>query len=132
MNFNDLIIIYENAKVKYKKETYRYISQILNNAKELHKKDFKGGDHEQSWRAFKGKNLEKLIEYIITDEIKKLGLEIVNGNILERTLEKNLDEGLCNVKRNLYIDYGEFGAHLPDVDIIIYQKKTFKIIAVLS
>jgi len=36
------------------------------------------------------------------------------------------------VKRNLLIDYGEFGSHLPDVDIIIYNPKTFKIIAVIS
>ena len=36
------------------------------------------------------------------------------------------------MKRNLLIDYGEFGSHLPDVDIIIYNPKTFKIIAVIS
>ncbi len=30
------------------------------------------------------------------------------------------------------IDYGEFGSHLPDVDIIIYNPKTSKVVAVLS
>jgi type II restriction enzyme len=34
------------------------------------KNEGREADHEQSWRAFKGKSLEKLIEYIITDEIK--------------------------------------------------------------
>ncbi|MCS6820553.1 MAG: hypothetical protein NZ551_01655 [Microscillaceae bacterium] len=38
------------------------------------RKEGREPDQEQSWRAFKGKNLEKLIEYIITDEIQSLGL----------------------------------------------------------
>lgn len=81
---------------------------------------------------FKGKNLEKLIEYIIKDEVKKLNLEIINGNILERTTTANLPEKLNKVKRNLLIDYGEFGAHLPDVDIILFEPNTSKVIAVIS
>ena len=36
------------------------------------------------------------------------------------------------VKRNLAIDYGEFGLHLPDVDIIIYNPQNHKVIAVIS
>ncbi|MBF0399091.1 MAG: DNA modification methylase, partial [Desulfobacterales bacterium] len=114
------------------KEAYRHVSNVLREAKEQHKKDFKGNDHEQSWRAFKGKNLEKLIEYIIIDEVKQLGLEVINGNALERTSGKNLSEQLSRVKRNLLVDFGEFGAHLPDVDIIIFRPETSKIIAVLS
>ena len=30
------------------------------------------------------------------------------------------------------IDYGEYGYHLPDVDLVIYEPITFKIIAILS
>ena len=88
-------------------------------------------DTEQSWRSFKGKNLEKMIEYIITDEVKKIGLSIINGNKLER---KKIfeDKTLDLLKRNLCVDYGEYGLHLPDVDIIIYDEKTSKIISVLS
>lgn len=132
MNINDLILLYEKKKEQYGKNAYRYISILLAEAKEIHKKDFKGKDHEQSWRAFKGKNLEKLIEHIIRDEVKKLGLEVVNGNLLERTKGQNLSEELNLVKRNLLIDYGEFGSHLPDVDIIIYNPTTSKVLAVLS
>ena len=32
----------------------------------------------------------------------------------------------------MLIDYGEFGCHLPDVDIIIYEPDTSDVIAVLS
>jgi type II restriction enzyme len=137
LNFQDLIKLYEKKKESYGIETYRHISELLDEAKELHKKDWMKNptpdkDHEQSWRAFKGKNLEKLVVYIIKDEVESLGLEIVDGNKLERTSSNNLSFKLSSVKRNLLVDYGEFGSHLPDVDIIIYDPKTYKIIAVIS
>jgi len=132
MTIQDLIKIYETKKKKYGIEAYRHISNVLKEAKEQHGKDFTGDDHEQSWRAFKGKNLEKLIEYIITDEVHALSLQVVNGNSLERTNGSNLSKELSVVKRNLTVDYGEFGLHLPDVDLIIYDPKTSKVVAVLS
>jgi len=132
MTIKDLIKIYDTKKKKYGIEAYRHISNVLKEAKEQHSKDFTGDDHEQSWRAFKGKNLEKLIEYIITDEVRALGLEVVNGNNLERTNGSNLSKELSEVKRNLTVDYDEFGLHLPDVDLIIYDPKTSKVIVVLS
>lgn len=137
MKFQDLIKLYEKKKVQRGAEAFRYISQLLQEAKELHKKDWlksptPNKDHEQSWRAFKGKNLEKLVVYIIKDEVESLGLKVVEGNTLERTSSNNLSEELNRVKRNLLVDYGEFGAHLPDVDIIIYDPKTSEIIAVIS
>ena len=132
MTIKDLIKIYDTKKKKYGIEAYRHISNVLKEAKEQHGKDFTGDDHEQSWRAFKGKNLEKLIEYIITDEVHALSLQVVNGNSLERTNGSNLSKELSVVKRNLTVDYGEFGLHLPDVDLIIYDPKTSKVVAVLS
>ena len=137
MKFQDLVKLYNEKKLKYKNEAFKYISKLLEEAKELHKKDWlksptPNKDHEQSWRAFKGKNLEKLVIYIIKEEVENLGLKIIEGNILERKNSKNLSEELSRVKRNLLIDFGEFGSHLPDVDIIIYEPKTCKIIAVIS
>lgn len=128
----NLFDIYKEYKAKHGKNAYKFISQVLIDAKPLHKKSFHGNDHEQSWRAFKGKNLEKLIVFIIEEEVKELGLRIVDGNKLERTKEENLSEELSKIKRNLLIDYGEFGYHLPDVDIIIYNPKDYKVVAVLS
>lgn len=137
MDFQDLIKLYEEKKKKFGIDAYKHISNLLKEAKELHKKDWlkhptTNEDHEQSWRAFKGKNLEKLIMYVIKDEVNTLGLEIVDGNKLERTNSKNLPEELNIIKRNLLIDYGEFGSHLPDVDIIIFDPKNLKVIAVIS
>ena len=128
----DLKKIYNNYKSKYGKDTYKYMSKLFVDAKPLHKKCFNGDDHEQSWRAFKGKNLEKLIIYILQDAVNDLGLVVIDGNCLERTNGANLSKELSLVKRNLTVDYGEFGSHLPDVDLVIYNPKTSKVIAVLS
>lgn len=137
MTYKDLAKMYGDFKEKYRTEAYKHISELFKKAKAEHKKDWlknktPNGDHEQSWRAFKGKNLEKLIIHIIEDEVKALGLSVVNGNILERTNGANLSKELSMVKRNLLIDYGEFGSHLPDVDIIIYKPKTSRIVAAIS
>jgi len=135
MEFEDLKNLYLEKKEQLGVETYKHISKLLKEAKEIHKKDWlkhptPNGDHEQSWRAFKGKNLEKLVQFIITEEVEELGLKVVNGNRLERS--RNLSIRLSQVKRNLAIDYGEFGLHLPDVDIIIYHPQTYKVLAVIS
>jgi len=137
MKLKDLIEMYEIKKRKFGTNAYKHISELLSEAKEIHKRDFlrsptPQGDHEQSWRAFKGKNLEGLIAHIIKDEIESLGLKLVEGNTLERTKSENLSRELSTVKRNLLVDYGEFGSHLPDVDIIVYEPETSKVIAVIS
>lgn len=145
MDINDLVELYQQKKAEFGELAYKHISVLLEEAKNQHKMDFlqsetakkakdngRTPDHEQSWRAFKGKNLEKLIEYIIVDEVRNLGLEVINGNSLERTTGNNLSEELGKVKRNLLVDYGEFGSHLPDVDIVIYEPTSCKIVAVLS
>lgn len=145
MTFNDLLKLYNQKKEVHGKKTYKYMSQLLQEAKIIHKEYFlrsatatkarakgKTPDHEQSWRAFKGKNLEKLVIHIIKDEVESLGLKIVEGNTLERTNSNRLSKELSSVKRNLLVDYGEFGSHLPDVDIIIYDPNTYRVVAVIS
>lgn len=135
MTFEDLKRLYLKKREQLGVETYKHISELLEEAKEIHRNDWlknptPNRDHEQSWRAFKGKNLEKLVQYIITDEVEELGLKVINGNKLERTT--NLTKELSQVKRNLAIDYGEFGLHLPDVDIIIYDPRNYKVLAAIS
>lgn len=137
MNIKDLIRLYEEKRKVYGADTYQHVSELLSEAKEIHYRDWlekptPNRDHEQSWRAFKGKNFEKLVLYIIRKEVESFGLKIVNGNTLERTLSRNLSFELSKVKRNLLVDYGEFGSHLPDVDLIIYEPESYKIVAVIS
>jgi len=135
MDFENLKGLFLKKREKLATDVYGHISELLKEAKKLHKQDWlkhptPNRDHEQSWRAFKGKNLEKLIQYIITEEVEELGLKVVNGNRLERSTSLPME--LSQVKRNLAIDYGEFGLHLPDVDIIIYHPRTYKVLAAIS
>jgi type II restriction enzyme len=117
---------------------FEELSRLLfEEAKQLHYRDWLKhptamNDHEQSWRAWKGKNLEKLVLYMLRKEIELIGLKIVDGGKLERTSGKNLSLELSSVKRNLLVDFGEFGSHLPDVDIIVYNPKSFRVLAVIS
>lgn len=134
MKFQDLIRLYEEKKQRYGDDAVRHVSEILEEAKQLHKEHWlrsptAGRDHEQSWRSFKGKNFEKLVIHIIKEQVERLGLRIVEGSRLEK---KHSCGELCRVKRNLLVDYGEFGCHLPDVDIIIYDPVTYNILAVVS
>ena len=68
----------------------------------------------------------------MTDEVKELGLKISLGNIFERTSSANISEIFDKVKRNLLVDYGEFGMHLPDVDLVIFDPSDGYVLAVVS
>jgi len=135
MNFEDLKAMYTEMQLSEGEEAYKSVSQLLRDAKECHRQDFlidkPEGDHEQSWRAFKGKNFEKLIQHIITASIEALGMKVLNGNQLERR-SRNLTQELRQVKQNLAIDYGEFGLYLPDVDIVVYNPQNRRVIALIS
>ncbi len=133
----DPIKMYEELKRKYGLNAYKHISELLAEAKELHRKNFAEnpsprGDFEQSWKPVKGNILEKLIIHILEDEVALLGLNMVRGKKLGNSKSQNLSKGLSLVKRNLLVDYGEFGSHLPDVDIIIYDPNTSKVLAIIS
>jgi len=133
----DLIDLYEEKRKIYGTDVYKHISELFEEAKRLHHRDWlkhptEMNDHEQSWRAWKGKNLEKLVLHMLKKEVELLGLRIVEGNKLERTSGQNLPKELGQIKRNLLVDFGEFGSHLPDVDIIVYDPRTYRVLAVMS
>ncbi|MBU4331802.1 DNA modification methylase [Patescibacteria group bacterium] len=136
MTYKDVINLYEKYKKVYKNNAYKYISKILQEAKKIHYRDFLKNptpkkDHEQSWKPFKGNALERIIDYILKEKIEELGLKLINGKKIERTKPKNLSIELQTVKRNLSVDFGKFGFHIPDVDLIIYDPMDCKVIAVI-
>ena len=119
---------------------YEHISEILECAREMHETTWRSrtngdGDHGQSWRAWKGKNFEKLVRRIVKEEIGHLnqtnGLNLATTN--DTTLgHTNLSYELDCVKRNLLVDYGRFGSHLPDADLVIYNRDSLKAICIMS
>ncbi len=124
--------VYNEFDEKYGGSAYKHMSKILEILKEKHREQWDQDpkrDFDQSWRAVKGRLLERLIMYIIESKVEKMGLKVINGNSLN---SKNLSNTHDHIKRHLVIDYGAFGMHLPDVDLVIYDPKTLAIIAVLS
>jgi len=73
MKLTDLITMYENKKHLYGDKAYLHVSQIFEEAREHYENEYLSGpraaklraqgktpDAEQSWKAFKGKNFERL------------------------------------------------------------------------
>jgi type II restriction enzyme len=128
----DVIQLLEKESAIRGVEAYRYVSKILKEAKELHRQYFLTTgktDHEQSWRAFKGNNLERLLTHILDKEVGALGLKMVSGKALT---SNQLSPMLDRVKRNLLVDYGQYGMHLPDVDLVIIDPVNGSVIAAVS
>lgn len=121
--------IYNEYEKKHGKEIFRYLSAMLKKMEKSHQLAYQGKDFGQSWKTRKGSYVEKIIERILIASIKDLGLEIING---KKLIADNLSEDMDRLKRNLLIDYGEFGCHLPDVDLVIFNPVNKKVIAILS
>lgn len=88
-------------------------------------------DPEQSWKPFKGSLLEDLILETISTEIRELGFEVIKGDELEKE-DSRLTECQSSIKRSLVVDFGEYGMHLPDVDLVIYDPENCKAKAIIS
>ncbi len=138
--FDDLLDLYLHWETGDGRPAYEDISAILEEAKQQHRAAWEqltggGGDHGQSWRSWKGKNFEKLVREIVFDEVRKLngkhGTDIQLATDTQLQPEQH-DEVLSRVKRNLTLDYGEYGMHLPDADIVLYDPATARIICIVS
>jgi len=142
MKLKDLIEMYESKKKEYGDDAYLHISEIFEEARERYKKEYlmspkaqklraegKSPDAEQSWKAFKGKNFEKLIWHIIDGKFRStLNLRCIPGGWLGR---KRISKELGKVYRNLLIRYGQWSL-LPDVDLVIYEPTACRVLGVIS
>ena len=81
------------------------------------------------WHALKGKRFGERIQHLLTAPIEALGVKVISLRELEGGESLSLE--LEAVKRNLSINFGEFGFYLPDVDTVIYDPKNSKVIAVI-
>ena len=117
---------------------HEHIGEILKVAEERHKsgwdKSGRSGDWGQSWRAWKGKNFEKLVCEITKREVQKVSstLDIALGITTDDELINPKGRDLCQVKRNLVVDYGVYGMHLPDADIVIFNRSNLAVLSVVS
>ena len=130
MNSDKILSLYDKLKAKHGNQAHKHVSNLLRDIKDQYKKSRQGyvSDYDQAWRSFKGQNLENLIFYIIEDQVRECNLELVR----DKALKNPTDKTLSLVKRKLLVDYGQYGAHLPDADIVIYDPKNSNILAILS
>lgn len=131
MSFDDVLKIYEGKK-RDSPNNYSFVKNIFDEIKKVYKKKAAqmGKDANQSWNSWSGKNLEKLITHILKDYIISIEqrVNITNDDDLRKTrLEYELDQ----VRRNVEIFYKKYSI-LPDADIIIYEKSSCNVIAILS
>lgn len=87
------------------------------------------GELGKSWRASNGDTFQERFLHMIASPIESLGLKVVEGSELKSS---KLMLQLSTVKRNVVINYGEFGMQLPDTDVIVYNPGNSQIIAVIS
>lgn len=124
----------DEIKKKVKERGIYSLSEILSEIKQKYTAEiskFGVKDSEQSWKSFKESILEKVIIESLIEEIEKIGFKVIKGNELDKE-DSKLDECLAKVKRNLVVDYGEFGMHLPDVDVVIFSPENCTPVAIIS
>lgn len=130
MKFDDIRSEYHIARDS--QSDYHFVGKLFSNIKQKYLEEAKrlGKDPNQSWNSWSGHNLQKLITYIIEDYCSnsKYPIGITTDSTLRR---KKLPATLEQVKRNILVLYAHF-AVLPDADIILYDKGSLKVIAILS
>ena len=134
MNFEDLKSLYRK-RLRENPRAYEEITDILVEARERFEADKLAenpqADLGQAWRAWKGKNFEKLVHYVVSNMIENSGLplKVISGSALER---KRVDKELGKVKRNVVVDFGDYGSFVPDADIVVYSPSDGRVIAIIS
>ena len=141
MNFEDLKGMYDEKKRRYGDSAYLHVSEMFEEAREEYKQQYlrskkaqklitegKTPYPEQSWKAFKGNNFEKLILHIIHNELTTDKVTCIPGRLLGR---KKLSQELSNVHRNLIVRYGKH-CILPDADLVIYDPLSYRVLGIIS
>lgn len=126
--------IYSEKRKRFGDEAYLHISEIFKEIEKDYKREYmksgKGiGNAQQSWNAWKGKNFERLIHFIVENEIQNIGLKSIHGAVLERKKKLTYEEDI--LRRNVSVRLGE-GNYVPDCDLIIYDLNSLNIVAIVS
>lgn len=124
----------QEVKLKLESEGIENFSKIMQNIRQKYAEDIKKfgiKDPEQSWKPFKGKLLEDVLLDYLKRKLQEFGFGVIKGSDLEKE-DNRLEECLSMVKRGIVVDFGEFGMHLPDADIVIYDPKNCKPVAIIS
>jgi type II restriction enzyme len=122
--FNKLSEFFNNLRKTFEEEKNLEYKNLGLNIQKSNQKT------RQSWVAFLGSALEKVIFILVEGICKEKNLKIVSDKTIK---SNNLDGELDLVKRALFIHFGQYSL-LPDADLIIYSplKNNVKIHCILS
>ena len=120
----------EKLKKLYKDhgfDAFEYIDDIISGYESEYEQSYKGKSWGQSWRVWKGKVFEDLLI-----ELFELYIEGTNlGLTIETALRGAKNSKLEKLQEQALIHYNK-GKILPDSDIILYNKDSFEVLAILS
>lgn len=88
------------------------------------------GELAKRWHAAKGDTFRERVRYLISAPIETLKMKVISLHELENS--SPLSEELESIKRQLMIDYGQFDARLPNIDLVIYTSEGSRVVAVIS
>ena len=130
MDFEDFKRIYDKRKAS--SEGFDFVKDIFKEVREEYEKQAraKGKDPNQSWNSWSGRAFQRLVTFTIEDFLRDSHYPVgITGDGQLR--KEHLPDDLEQVKRNILVFYSNFGV-VPDADIILYDKESLKVIAVLS
>ncbi len=93
------------------------------------------GDQGQMLKVVAGKGLQKLVRVLVEDVVGALNQErglALRCTSADELSKLNSSPSLDLVKRNLLIDYGPYGMHLPDADVVLYHAETLAVVCIVS
>lgn len=131
MKFEDLKKMYLQKR-KENLNNFNFVSTMFYDIKEKYKKEAvrRGKDPNMAWNSWSGKNLQKLITFIVKDFIQSSieNVGITNDNELSK---KKLCKELDRVRRNVEVFFDKHSV-IPDADIIVYDKNNCAVRMIIS
>ena len=113
--------LYQEERRKNPQRAYQRLSAFLEEAKQRHISDYQGKDTEQSWRSIKGKAFEGIVQRIIKPDMNAMGLALTKPT-----------ETPNYVKNKIKVDYNSMNKQEPDMDLVVFQRTTMRVLAIVS
>ncbi len=130
MTYDDFLKLYKERKKQEK--NYDFLGTLLKEIRPRYLREAAalGKDPNQSWNSWSGNTFERIVTEIIKDFIADSDYKV--GMTSSKSLGKtNVGKKLDKVKRNLLVFYNDF-AVLPDADIVLFDRQSLLVIAILS
>ncbi len=132
----DFFQVYEASTATPK---YEHISRLFESEQAMFEERWKAAnpgkkDPRAAWRTFKGNALKEVmgrhIGEALADANARTGLSLALASIND--LKPSIPENdLEEISKAVVTDYGEFGKHLPNIDFVVYDDRTGRLVSIV-